>query len=243
MKQHTPTPKRAAHTTVATKGSVPQTDGARKNNFTKKSKPLSFSVFGGKPRWLAVNIFLFLLLATCVFFVSDHFAEKTATGFPNFQDYQIDLVDQTNTPQTVKNFVDQPVALFFGFTYCPDVCPTTLSTLAAARDELLKAGVNTDPLRIVFVTVDPLRDTPEQMSQYLSLFDADVTGLTGTLDNVSALLKQFGIYTKKIDEGDGDYLFDHSAAVFLYRADGRFKGTIIHNEPFTFVTEKLKSVL
>ena len=76
------------------------------------------------------------------------------------------IVDQTNTPQTVKNFVDQPVALFFGFTYCPDVCPTTLSTLAAARDELLKAGVNTDPLRIVFVTVDPLRDTPEQMSQY-----------------------------------------------------------------------------
>jgi cytochrome oxidase Cu insertion factor (SCO1/SenC/PrrC family) len=63
------------------------------------------------------------------------------------------------------------------------------------------------------------------------------------LDNVSALLKQFGIYAKKIDQGDGDYLFDHSAAVFLYRADGRFKGTIIHNEPFTFVTEKLKSVL
>jgi len=202
-----------------------------------------FSALAGKPPWLVVSAFLFVMLVLCVFFVSNYFAEKTATGFPNFQDYQIDLVDQNNAPQTVKNFVEQPVALFFGFTYCPDVCPTTLSTLVAARDDLLASGVNTGPLRIVFVTVDPLRDTPEQMKQYLSLFDAEVTGLTGTVDDVSALVKQFGIYVKKIYQSDGDYSFDHSAAVFLYRADGRFKGTIIHNEPFTFILEKLKSIL
>ena len=127
---------------------------------------------------------------------------------------------------------------FWLFTYCPDICPTTLTTLAAARDDLQIAGVNTNSLRIVFVTVDPLRDTPEQLKQYLSLFDANVTGLTGTPENIRATLKQFGIYAKKIDRGDGEYLYDHSAAVFLYRGDGQFKGTIVHNEPFAFINRK-----
>ena len=103
--------------------------------------------------------------------------------------------------------------------------------------------MNTDSLRIVFVTVDPVRDTPGQLKQYLSLFDANVTGLTGTPENIRAELKQFGIYNKKIDRGDDDYLYDHSAAIFLYRGDGQFKGTIVHSEPFAFIREKLKSIL
>ena len=222
---------------------APQVGGGEKDDQNKNVVTPLFPELAGKLRWLVVGAFLFVMLALCVFLVSNYFAEKTATGFPNFQDYQIDLVDQNNAPQTVKNFAEQPVALFFGFTYCPDVCPTTLSTLVAARDDLLAAGVNSGPLRIVFVTVDPLRDTPEQMKQYLSLFDAEITGLTGTVDDVSALLEQFGIYVKKIYQSDGDYSFDHSAAVFLYRADGRFKGTIIHNEPFRFIVEKVKSIL
>ena len=200
-------------------------------------------VFSTNPVRAISAAFLFLLLTVSVFFVADHHAKKTARGFPNFQDYQINLVNEANKPQTVVNFANQPVALFFGFTFCPDICPTTLTTLAAALDNLQIAGVNTNSLRIVFVTVDPVRDTPEQLKQYLSLFDANVTGLTGTPENIRAVLKQFGIYTKKIDRGDGEYLYDHSAAVFLYRGDGQFKGTIVHNEPFAFVTEKLKSIL
>jgi protein SCO1/2 len=88
-----------------------------------------------------------------------------------------------------------------------------------------------------------VRDTPEQLKQYLSLFDANVTGLTGTPKNLRSVLKQFGIYVKKIDQSDGEYLYDHSAAVFLYRGDGQFKGTIVHNESFAVITEKLKSIL
>ena len=112
-----------------------------------------------------------------------------------------------------------------------------------ALDNLEVAGVNTRATRVVFATVDPVRDTAGQLKNYLSLFDAEVTGLTGTQENVSAALKQFGIYVKKIEQSDGDYLFDHTAAVFLYGADGRFKGTISHNEPITFIMEKLKSIL
>ena len=98
-------------------------------------------------------------------------------------------------------------------------------------------------MQILFITVDPERDKPEQLKQYLSLFDANVTGLTGSLNKVRSVLQQFGVYAQKTDQGDGDYLYDHSAAVFLYRDDGSFKGTIVHNEPIAFVTEKLKSIL
>jgi protein SCO1/2 len=220
-----------------------QISSAKKAASDSKSSAKLLPVFSKKPMRVIFAAILFLLLVTSVFFVANHYAKRTARGFPNFQDYQINLVNEANRPQTVANFANQPVALFFGFTYCPDICPTTLTTLTAALDDLQIAGVNTDSLRIVFVTVDPLRDTPEQVKQYLSLFDANVTGLTGTPENIRAVLKQFGIYTKKTDRGDGDYLYDHSAAVFLYRGDGQFKGTIVHSEPFAFIREKLKSIL
>jgi len=223
--------------------SVEPISSAKKAAYDSKLSAKRLPVFSTKPMRVIFAAILFLLLATSVFFVANHYSKRTASGFPNFQDYQINLVNEANRPQTVADFANQPVALFFGFTYCPDICPTTLTTLAAARDDIQIAGVNTDSLRIVFVTVDPLRDTPEQLKQYLSLFDANVTGLTGTPENIRATIKQFGIYAKKIDRGDGEYLYDHSAAVFLYRGDGQFKGTIVHNEPFAFTIKKLKSIL
>ena len=196
-----------------------------------------------KTGWIIAAALLFLGLAISVFLISDQFAQKTTIGIPQFQDNHIELIDQNGIARNQDDFADRPIALFFGFTYCPDVCPTTLTTLAAARDDLESAGIDTKALQILFITVDPERDTPEQLKQYLSLFDADVTGLTGSPDKVRSVLQQFGVYAQKNDQGDGDYLFDHSAAVFLYRDDGSFKGTIVHNEPIAFITEKLKLIL
>ena len=196
-----------------------------------------------KTGWIIAAALLFLGLAISVFLISDQFAQKTTIGIPQFQDNHIELIDQNGIARNQDDFADRPIALFFGFTYCPDVCPTTLTTLAAARDDLESAGIDTKALQILFITVDPERDTPEQLKQYLSLFDADVTGLTGSPDKVRSVLQQFGVYAQKNDQGDGDYLYDHSAAVFLYRDDGSFKGTIVHNETIAFITEKLKSIL
>ena len=196
-----------------------------------------------KTGWIIAAALLFLGLAISVFLISDQFAQKTTIGIPQFQDNHIELIDQNGIARNQDDFADRPIALFFGFTYCPDVCPTTLTTLAAARDDLESAGIDTKALQILFITVDPERDTPEQLKQYLSLFDADVTGLTGSPDKVRSVLQQFGVYAQKNDQGDGDYLYDHSAAVFLYRDDGSFKGTIVHNEPIAFITQKLKSIL
>jgi protein SCO1 len=198
---------------------------------------------GRKMGWVIAAASLFLGLAVGVFLISDQFAQKTTIGIPQFQDNQIELIDQNGIARNQDDFANRPIALFFGFTYCPDVCPTTLTTLAAARDDLESAGIDTTALQILFITVDPERDKPEQLKQYLSLFDANVTGLTGSLNKVRSVLQQFGVYAQKTDQGDGDYLYDHSAAVFLYRDDGSFKGTIVHNEPIAFITEKLKSIL
>ena len=196
-----------------------------------------------KTGWIIAAALLFLGLAISVFLISDQFAQKTTIGIPQFQDNQIELIDQNGIARNQDDFANRPIALFFGFTYCPDVCPTTLTTLAAARDDMESAGIDTTALQILFITVDPERDKPEQLKQYLSLFDANVTGLTGSLNKVRSVLQQFGVYAQKTDQGDGDYLYDHSAAVFLYRDDGSFKGTIVHNEPIAFITEKLKSIL
>ena len=200
-------------------------------------------VTASKMGWVIAAAILFLGVAVSVFLISDQFAKKTTIGIPQFHDNQIELIDQNGIARNAGDFADRPIALFFGFTFCPDVCPTTLTMLAAARDDLEIAGVNTKALQIIFITVDPERDTPEQLKQYLSLFDANVTGLTGSPDKVRSVLQQFGVYAQKNDQGDGDYLYDHSAAVFLYRDDGSFKGTIVHNEPIAFITEKLKSIL
>ena len=196
-----------------------------------------------KVGWVIATALLFTGLAVAVFLISDKIARKTTLGIPQFQDNHIELIDQNGIARNEDDFADRPIALFFGFTYCPDVCPTTLTMLAAARDNLDSAGINTKALQIIFITVDPERDTPEQLKQYLSLFDANVTGLTGSPDKVRSVLQQFGVYAQKNGQGDADYLYDHSAAIFLYRGDGSFKGTIVHNEPIAFVTEKIKSIL
>ena len=193
--------------------------------------------------WAIATALLFTGFAVAVFLISDQIAKKTTLGIPQFQDNHIELIDQNGIARNEDDFADRPIALFFGFTYCPDVCPTTLTMLAAARDNLDSAGINTKALQIIFITVDPERDTPEQLKQYLSLFDANVTGLTGSPDKVRSVLQQFGVYAQKSGQGDADYLYDHSAAIFLYRGDGGFKGTIVHNEPIAFITEKIKSIL
>ena len=198
---------------------------------------------GRKIGWVIAAALLFLGLAASVFLISDQFAQKNTIGIPQFQDNNIELIDQNGIVRNQDDFADRPIALFFGFTYCPDACPTTLTTLAAARDNLDSTGVDTKALQIIFITVDPERDTPEQLKQYFSLFDVNVTGLTGSPDKVRSVLKQFGIYAQKNVQGDGDYLYDHSPAVFRYRDDGSSKGTIVHNEPIAFITEKMKSIL
>ncbi|ADE40118.1 SCO family protein [Candidatus Puniceispirillum marinum] len=196
-----------------------------------------------RPFLLIVGILLFAGLAGGIFMLANRQAETSGLGFPDFEDSSFTLLDQNAQKVANADFAGRPIALFFGYSYCPDVCPMTLTVLGSALDEVKAAGMSGDDLQILFMTVDPERDTPEQLAAYLSLFDMKVTGLTGDKTSVAKALGNFGAYAQQVETSSGDILFDHSSAVYLYRANGKFKGTIVYNEPHRFVVEKIKSIL
>lgn len=147
------------------------------------------------------------------------------------------LVDQTNRPVSEREVLGRPAVLFFGFTYCPDVCPTTLATLTA---NLGRMGQAADGIGVYFVTVDPERDTPELLAKYLSAFDPRIRGLTGAPDQIAALAKSLGIYFARSPIDGGGYTMDHTASVILLDARGRFSATIAYGEDNGTALAKLR---
>ncbi|MCB1624956.1 MAG: SCO family protein [Pseudomonadales bacterium] len=129
---------------------------------------------------------------------------------PTFQ-----LLDERGAPAGKSALTGHPSLVFFGFTHCPDVCPTTLTLLTQAQQELGVAN-----LKVVLVTVDPERDTPPQMARYLQAFHGDTLGLTGSPDELGRLRRQLGVAAARTDMPGGDYMIDHSATVFLLDAAG-----------------------
>jgi protein SCO1/2 len=121
----------------------------------------------------------------------------------------------------------RPFALFFGFTHCPDVCPTTLLELSNLIKEL---GPDADRMRFLFVTVDPERDTPEQLKLYLSNFDPRITGLVGTPEETAAVARAYRAFYEKVPTKEG-YTYNHTALVYLMGPDGRLAATLNHQEP------------
>ncbi len=129
------------------------------------------------------------------------------------------LVDQNSKPITDQDMKGHPFLVFFGFTHCPDVCPTTLFDIS----EMLRAlGPEAKDIRALFVTVDPERDTPAVLKDYLSSFDPRIIGVTGDPDSIAAVEKAYRVYAKKIPLEDGNYTMDHTAIVYLMDKDGRF---------------------
>lgn len=136
------------------------------------------------------------------------------------------LVDQNGAAITEADLKGTPSAVFFGFTHCPEVCPTTLYELAGHQKRLKQEGKD---LQVVFVTVDPERDTPEILKDYVAAVGPDITAITGAPDKIAAMLKGWGVYAAKVGEGP-DYSMDHTATTFLLDADGALAGTLAYGE-------------
>jgi len=129
------------------------------------------------------------------------------------------LIDQDGKPLTDQDMKGKPFLVFFGYTHCPDVCPTTLFELS----EVLHAmGKDADRVNALFITVDPDRDTAAVMKDYLSSFDPHLRGATGDEQAVAQVEKAYRVYAKKVPTKNGDYSMDHSAVVYLMDKDGRF---------------------
>jgi protein SCO1/2 len=129
------------------------------------------------------------------------------------------LTDQNGRTVTDKDLRGHPFLVFFGFTHCPDVCPTSLFEIS---EVLGKLGPDAQKVSALFVTIDPERDTPAAMKDYLSSFNPRVVGLTGDPAAIAAVAKEYRVYVKKVPLDNGDYTMDHTALVYLMDKDGRF---------------------
>jgi protein SCO1 len=129
------------------------------------------------------------------------------------------LEDQNGKPVTDQDMKGRPFLVFFGFTHCPDICPTTLFDMSQL---LRKLGPDADHVGALFITVDPERDTPAVLKDYLSNFDPHLRGLTGDQAKVNAAIKAYRVYAKKVPLEGGDYTMDHTAVVYLMDKDGNF---------------------
>ena len=138
-----------------------------------------------------------------------------ARAIPDFT-----LLDAEGRTFTRRDLEGTPSLVFFGFTHCPDVCPTTLVKLVQARKQAALPG----GLRVVFVSVDPQRDTPPVIGQYVRAFDPQFIGLTGDPSSLAELARRFGVAVSRVELPGGDYTMDHSAVIFLLDADARLVG-------------------
>jgi protein SCO1/2 len=148
------------------------------------------------------------------------------------------LIDHTGKRVTEKDFAGRLTLVYFGFTNCPDVCPSGLQVISAALDKL---GPKADKITPIFITLDPLRDTPEQLRDYLKSFHPRLVGLTGSVEEVAAVTKAYRVYFQKVadEKLPGSYSIDHSAYMYLMDGSGEF----LTHFPQTVTVDKLASAL
>jgi protein SCO1/2 len=138
------------------------------------------------------------------------------------------LVSQDGKSVTERDFLGAPHLVFFGFTHCPDVCPTKLFEIS----EVFRAmGERGKAVKALFITVDPERDTPETMKAYVASFDPRIVGLTGSRESVDNVVRAYRAYAKKVPLKDGDYTMEHTALVYLMDKNGRFAGSLNLERP------------
>ena len=153
---------------------------------------------------------------------------------------QFQLIDHDGDTVGPDALIGRPSMVFFGFTYCPDICPTTLSDISGWLDAL---GEDAKDIDTIFITVDPERDTVEAMAEYVGHFDPSIRGWTGSPDEIMRAAKGFRVKFVKVATGGGDYTMNHTASVFLYDASGSFAGTIDYHEPEEFAVPKLRRLM
>jgi len=146
------------------------------------------------------------------------------------------LTTHEGRPLSNDDLRGTPFAVFFGFTHCPDICPTTLWEMTEAMKAL---GPKADALKVIFVTLDPARDTADQLKSYLEAFDPRIIALTGTEEETAAVARAYRVYWKKVSTEGDDYTLDHSAAVYLMDKAGGFTGFISYEDSTETRVEKL----
>ncbi|MCR5942706.1 SCO family protein [Ochrobactrum sp. XJ1] len=148
----------------------------------------------------------------------------------------------SHTGQVINNDAlrGKPYLVFFGFTHCPDICPTTLFELTDLMKEL---GPAADEFKVAFISVDPERDTQEMLAGYMTSFDSRIMALRGDIEQTETAVKAFAAYSRKVPTEGGNYTMDHTAGVYLMDAEGGFKGTLDMHESREVRLQKIRNLL
>ena len=185
---------------------------------------------------LTTIIISFIIILTSTFFFAEYLSRQNAPKKISQIINNINLIDHTGkkfVSQTLKN---QPSLIFFGFTHCPEVCPTTLSQLSEITYKLKTKIMTTN---IIFITLDPKRDTQEHLKDYISHFNENVIGITGNIINIKKLADNWGVFYETISSAKDDYTLNHTATVFMLDKKGNYKGTIAWGENENSIIQKI----
>jgi protein SCO1 len=167
------------------------------------------------------------------------FKNTDLTGLDYAKDFA--LTDHTGKPRTLADFKGKAVVVFFGFTQCPDVCPTTLAEMATAMKEL---GPLADQVQVLFITIDPERDTQQLLAQYVPAFDQRFLGLRGDAAQTAAVAKEFKVfYAKVAGKEPGSYSMDHTAASYVFDRNGKVRLFVRYGQGAAPLVHDLKQIL
>ena len=150
------------------------------------------------------------------------------------------LTDHTGKTRSLSDYQGKVVLIFFGFTQCPDVCPTTLAELS---EVMKKLGSGADRVQVLFITVDPERDTQTVLGQYVPAFDPRFVGLTGSVEQIAAVAKDFKAFYQKVPTPNGSYTVDHFSGMYAFDATGRIRLFIRYRAPMDSVVADVKTLL
>ena len=188
-------------------------------------------------RFIAVPLLALGLLAACAP-SEPAFKSTDITGADYGKNFA--LTDHHGQPRTLADFKGKVVTIFFGYTQCPDVCPTALSGMSEVMQQL---GADGDRLQVLFVTVDPERDTPELLAEYVPVFDKRFLGLYGTPDKIAEIAKDFRVFYRKSGDLAGHYTIDHSAGTYVFDPEGRLRLYMRHAEDPALMAADIKALL
>ncbi len=210
----------------------------------RASKPRTSAKGGGPPFVLMATAFAGVLVLVAGVLIALAFREQGhgIAGSPLAAAIggKFSLVDQNGKPFTDANLKGKWNLVFFGYTHCPDVCPTTLNDLSLALDQL---GPKKNDVGIVFISVDPDRDTPAVLKSYVESFGAPIEGLTGTAAEVAQAAKDYKVYYAKHPTAGGGYDMDHSALIYIMDPQGRFTATLTPDESSDAMAARLKKLV
>lgn len=182
---------------------------------------------------------LALVAGTNIYYVNLKSADKQLAGIFDIGG-PFSMTNQNGQAVSEKTFAGKAMAIFFGFTYCPDICPTTLARLSSLMDKL---GPDAENIQVILVSVDPERDTSAVLRSYLEAFDSRFMGLTGTPEQLASFAKTYRAFYEKVPAANGDYTMNHSAGIYLYDSEGKFSGTLDPHEADEVAIQKLLNLL